>query len=121
MTNQMLDKLMGLPMTDCGNAERLLLLFGSRWVYLPRFRSWMYYTGKCWRGRTTANAEWSAATAFENLARAYENLRPADDPEEQQRRSEMIAWLHDSHRKPTRTKIAVLLLQSLHRMAEAEQ
>ena len=45
MTNQMLDKLMGLPMTDCGNAERLLLLFGSRWVYLPRFRSWMYLPG----------------------------------------------------------------------------
>ena len=33
----------------------------------------------------------------------------------------MIAWLRDSHHKPTRTKIAVLLLQSLHRMAEAEQ
>lgn len=120
MTKQMLENLMKLPLTDCGNAERLLLLFGSRWVYLPRFRSWMYYTGKCWRGRTTANAEWAAASAFDNLARTIENLRPADYPEERQRRSDMVTWLHDSHHKPTRIKTAVLLLQSLYRTAEEE-
>lgn len=81
----------------------------------------MYYTGKCWRGRTTANAEWAATVALDNLARTIETLPTTGDPEEEQRRNKMVAWLRDIHRKPTRSKIAVILLQSLYRAEAANR
>ena len=42
MTKKDLKELMNLPLTDFGNAQRLQILFGKRWVYLPKFHYWMY-------------------------------------------------------------------------------
>ena len=50
MTNKLLKELMDLPLTDFGNALRLQAIFGKRWVYLPRFKSWMYRDQYSWKG-----------------------------------------------------------------------
>jgi len=51
MTSKLLKELMDLPLTDFGNAIRLQSIFGKRWVYLARFKSWMYRDQYSWKGK----------------------------------------------------------------------
>ena len=68
MTKKDLKELMNLPLTDFGNAQRLQILFGKRWVYLPKYRYWMYRDRYSWKGQTTVYAVCAAASAFRELA-----------------------------------------------------
>ena len=72
MTKKELKELMDLPLTDFGNAMRLQAIFGKRWVYLPRFKCWMYRDQYNWKGKRTrdicyvAHAESGVGTGRKN-------------------------------------------------------
>ena len=90
-------KLMKLPRTDAGNAERLRLLFKNTWKYLPQYKSWMHWDGHCWEGRKTGDLTWAVVDAFQQLAMEIYRLPvPADDVAEQIYRLKHIAWLSKS-------------------------
>jgi putative DNA primase/helicase len=89
-------KLLNLPLTDYGNAQRLKLIFGNRWVYLPRYKNWVFYDEHCWRGKKTIHARWAAADAFSLLAKEIYRLPAPPDEYELDKRVRAIAWLTKS-------------------------
>ena len=93
MEEKLVMKLMELPLTDRGNAERLQLMFGRKWKYLPRYRIWMCREGRCWKGCKTQNMWDAAAEAFRRLAVEIYLLPVPEDEWEQDRRVRVLAWL----------------------------
>ena len=67
MTEKQIMKLMKIPLTDQGNAERLRFIFGNKWKYLPRYRLWLHWNGHRWEGRRTVNLVWTAGDMFHEL------------------------------------------------------
>ena len=97
MKEKQVIRLMKMPRTDAGNAERLLDLFGNTWKYLPQYRNWMHWDGHCWRGCTTADLCGAAANAFRQLAMDIYCLPvPRNDMAERIYRLKVIAWLYKS-------------------------
>ena len=93
MEQKQIHKLMNLPLTDSGNAERLRILFGRSWKYLPQYRTWMHWEKHGWKGRKTESVWWAAAKAFRQLAVEIYRLPMPEDELEQHRRVRIIAWL----------------------------
>lgn len=90
-------KLMKMPRTDEGNAQRLHYIFGHKWKYLPQYKNWMFWNGHCWEGRKTADLWWFARDAFRQLAVAiYQLPVPLADEAEQEYRVGIIGWLTKS-------------------------
>ncbi|MBQ3366668.1 MAG: hypothetical protein IJG43_08300 [Acidaminococcaceae bacterium] len=97
MNEKQIIRLMKMPRTDAGNAQRLLELFGNTWKYLPQYRSWMHWDGHCWKGQTTADLRGAAANAFRQLAMDIYCLPvPQNDVAERIYRLKIIAWLYKS-------------------------
>lgn len=86
-------KLMDLPLTDRGNAERLQILFGDKWKYLSQYRSWMCREGHCWKSCKTQSLWYAAAEAFRRLAVEIYLLPAPEESWEQDRRVRILAWL----------------------------
>ena len=107
MTNKMLKELMDLPLTDFGNALRLQAIFGKRWVYLPRFKSWMYRDQYNWKGK-----------AFRHLAQDIDRLPMPRAEWEREERTDTIFWLMLSQR-PTHVKNAVKMYRDMQLAEEA--
>ena len=118
MTNKLLKELMNLPLTDFGNALRLQAIFGKRWVYLPRFKSWMYRDLHSWKGQRTKDICYAANAAFRYLAQdIYEMPLPKEEWEREQR-TQAIFWLILSQR-PTSVRNAVKLYRDMQLEEEA--
>ena len=112
MTKKDLKELMNLPLTDFGNAQRLQILFGKRWVYLPKYRYWMYRDRYSWKGQTTVYAVCAAASAFRELAGEIYRMPVPKGLWEQSRRVRIISWLMQSSR-PTCAKHALNIFRDL--------
>ena len=112
MTKKDLKELMNLPLTDFGNAQRLQILFGKRWVYLPKFRYWMYRDRYSWKGKTTVYAVCAAASAFRELAGEIYRMPVPKGLWEQSHRVRIISWLMQSCR-PTCAKHALNIFRDL--------
>ena len=98
MTKKEMKELMNLPLTDFGNALRLQTIFGKRWVYLPKFRSWMYRDLHSWQGKRTLDFCCAAAEAFRQLAQEIYRLPLPKEESELEHRTEAICWLILSQR-----------------------
>ena len=96
MFKKQIIKLMNLPLNDYGNAERLKEMFGTRWVYLPRYKCWMYWDRYSWKGKATIEFRRAAAKAFLLLAKEIRCLPPAKDNYEQLHRTKVLEWLEAS-------------------------
>lgn len=114
MTKKELKELMGLPLTDMGNALRLQFLFGKRWVYLPEYHYWMYRDKHSWKGKCTVQAICAASDAFRKLAQDIYRMPIPDSEWEQDRRVRVIAWLAHSQR-PTCAKHALNMYRDMQR------
>ena len=112
MTKKDLKELMNLPLTDFGNAQRLQILFGKRWVYLPKYRYWMYRDRYSWKGQCTVYAVCAASSAFRELAGEIYRMPVPKGLWEQSRRVRIISWLMQSSR-PTCAKHALNIFRDL--------
>ena len=90
MTNKLLKELMDLPLTDFGNALRLQAIFGKRWVYLPRFKSWMYRDQYSWKGKRTRDICYAVTAAFRHLAQDIDRLPMPKAEWEREERTETV-------------------------------
>ena len=90
MTNKLLKELMDLPLTDFGNALRLQAIFGKRWVYLPRFKSWMYRDQYSWKGKRTRDICYAVTAAFRHLAQDIDRLPMPKAEWEREERTDTI-------------------------------
>ena len=117
MTKKELKELIDLPMTNFGNALRLQYLFGKRWVYLPKYRYWVYRDSHSWKGKRTVQVVYDASDAFRHLA---QDIYQMPDPEDEWERDQFvraIAWLTLSQ-CTARAKHAVHLFRDMQK-AEA--
>ena len=112
MTKKELKELMNLPMTDFGNALRLQMLFGKRWVYLPEYHYWMYRDKHSWVGKRSMYAVYAASDAFRKLAQEIYCMPVPQDEWEQRKRVRIISWLMNSQR-PTCAKHALNLFRDM--------
>ena len=112
MTKKDIKELMNLPMTDFGNALRLQILFGKRWVYLPQYRYWMYRDNHSWVGKRTLYAVYAASEAFRQLAKEIYRLPVPKEEWEQSHRVNIISWLMLSQR-PTCAKHALNMFRDM--------
>ena len=112
MTKKGMKELMNLPLTDFGNALRLQTIFGKRWVYLPKFRSWMYRDLHSWQGKRTFDICSAAAEAFRQLAQEIYSLPLPKEEWEKEHRVRAISWLILSQRT-TNVRNAVKLYRDM--------
>lgn len=112
MTKKEMKELMNLPLTDFGNALRLQTIFGKRWVYLPKFRSWMYRDLHSWQGKRTFDICCAAAEAFRQLAQEIYSLPLPKEEWEKEHRVRAISWLILSQRT-TNVRNAVKLYRDM--------
>ena len=112
MTKKDIKELMNLPMTDFGNALRLQMLFGKRWVYLPEYHYWMYRDNHSWTGKRTLQAVYAASDAFRHLAEEIYRMPVPKEKYEQSRRVRIISWLMLSQR-PTCAKHALNMYRDM--------
>ncbi len=117
MTNKLLKELMNLPLTDFGNALRLQAIFGKRWVYLPRFKSWMYRDLHSWKGKRTLDAIYAASRAFHELVQEIYCLPVPQEERERDRLERIIDWLLRSE-GTSRVRHAVYMYRDMQ-LAEA--
>ena len=54
MNQTQIQYLMNLPYTDPGNAERLHVMIGSDWKFVPQINRWVHWNGKRWQEETNA-------------------------------------------------------------------
>ena len=118
MTHKLLKELMDLPLPDFGNALRLQAIFGKRWVYLPRFKSWMYRDQYSWKGKRTRDICYAVTAAFRHLAQDIDRLPMPKAEWEREKRTDTIFWLMLSQR-PTHVKNAVKLYRDMQLAEEA--
>ena len=52
MNQTQIQYLMNLPYTDPGNAERLHVMIGSDWKFVPQINRWVHWNGKRWQEET---------------------------------------------------------------------
>ena len=118
MTKKEIYELMTLPLNDFGNAMRLQALFGKRWVYLPRFKYWMFRGAHSWKGKRTLDAVYAASRAFHELVQAIYHLPEPGDEWEQDWVDKVVEWLTRSQ-APTRSQNAVNLYRDMQMAQEA--
>ena len=118
MTRKEIKELMKLPLTDMGNALRLQAIFGKRWVYLPRFKCWMYWNQYRWTGQRTKDICYEAEAAFRHLAEDIYELPDFKEDWEEEYRTEVFFWLMNSQ-QPARVKNAVKFFRDMQLEEEA--
>ena len=112
MTKKEIKELMNLPLTDMGNALRLQAIFGKRWMYLSRFKCWMYWDQCRWKSQRTKDICYEAEAAFRHLAQDIYDLPKAKEELEEEYKTEAIFWLMNSQ-QPARVKNAVKLYRDM--------
>lgn len=118
MTKKELKELIDLPMTNFGNALRLQYLFGKRWVYLPKYRYWVYRDSHSWKGKRTVQVVYEASDAFRHLAEEIYRMPVPKEKYEQSRRVRIISWLLLSQR-PTCARHALIMFRDMQLAEEA--
>lgn len=84
---------MGFPLTELGNSERFVALFGDRVRYCHAWGTWLYWTGKQWlEDETGVIRQWAKDTV-----RAI--LREAADVDDDEQRRSLAAWARKSERR----------------------
>lgn len=96
MNQTQIQYLMNLPYTDPGNAERLHVMIGSDWKFVPQINRWVHWNGKRWQEETNAVLRNVAVTAYRKLASAIRSLPQTLDQTEQKRRANVLDWLRKS-------------------------
>ena len=96
MNQTQIQYLMNLPYTDPGNAERLHVMIGSDWKFVPQINRWVHWNGKHWQEETNAVLRNVAVTAYRKLASAIRSLPQTLDQTEQKRRANVLDWLRKS-------------------------
>ena len=118
MTKKELKELLHMPLTDMGNALRLQAIFGKRWVYLLRFKCWMYWDQCRWKGQRTKDICYEAEAAFRHLAQDIYRLPLPKEEWEREYRTNAIFWLTLSQ-QPTHVKNAVKFFRDMQLEEEA--
>lgn len=105
-------KLMALPLTGAGNAERLQALLGENWKYVPQIKRWLRWNGRFWQEEEYAAVYVAAVTAFRELSAAIRNLPNSYDRMEMLRRQNIANWLERAEHA-SKMKDAFLFLENL--------
>ncbi len=99
--------LSSLPLTDAGNAERLILLHGERVRYVRAWRAWRTFDGRTWEAgpemvmrlmRETTRATYAAAVAL--LEEGKEIPDPAERKPVVDRATRLAKWATTSEATP---------------------
>ena len=96
MNQTQIQYLMNLPYTDPGNAERLHVMIGSDWKFVPQINRWVHWNGKRWQEETNAVLRNVAVASYRKLASAIRSLPQTLDQTEQKRRANVLDWLRKS-------------------------
>ena len=93
MQETKLQYLMDLPLTDAGCADRLRMLLGADWKFVPQFGHWIHWDGRCWQEETEGSVRIAAIEAYRNLTIAIRSLPNSQDFTEMQRRQSVTDYL----------------------------
>ncbi|MBQ9256378.1 MAG: hypothetical protein IJ181_04575 [Acidaminococcaceae bacterium] len=91
-----IQKLIGFPLTDAGNAERLQLILGRDWRYCPQMKKWLKWSGKNWQETETSVLRVAAVEAFRELCDETYRLPKPADKYERSRRDAVISFIEKS-------------------------
>lgn len=107
-----IQKLMNLPLTGAGNAERLQALLAENWKYVPQIKRWLQWNGRYWQEEEEAAVYVAAVAAFRQLSAAIRSLPNSNDKTEMQRRQSIADWLEKAEHA-SKMKDAFLFLENL--------
>ena len=96
MNQAQIKYLMNLPCTNPGNAERLHVLIGDDWKFVPQINRWVRWNGQRWQEETNAALRNASVDACRQLASAIHSLPQTLDPTEQKHRAYILDWLRKS-------------------------
>ena len=96
MNKTQIKYLMNLPCTNPGNAERLHVLIGDDWKFVPQINRWVHWNGQRWQEETNAALRNASVDAYRQLASAIRSLPQTLDPAEQKHRAYVLDWLRKS-------------------------
>ena len=96
MNQAQIKYLMNLPCTNPGNAERLHVLIGDDWKFVPQINRWVRWNGQRWQEETNAALRNASVDAYRQLASAIRSLPQTLDPTEQKHRAYILDWLRKS-------------------------
>ena len=96
MNQTQIKYLMNLPYTNPGNAERLHVLIGDDWKFVPQINRWVHWNGKRWQEETGAALRNASVNAYRQLASAIRSLPQTLDQTEQKQRGYVLDWLRKS-------------------------
>ena len=87
----------GFPLTDLGNAQRLIAMHGNDVRFSPIMKRWLYFDGKRWiRDESNANHVMQLAKAM--VSRLYDYLNDLIDQDEKDRIRREIERCESAHR-----------------------
>lgn len=89
-------------MTDLGNAQRLVALFGQDIRFIPQFKSWFYWNGKIWQRDENGEVERYAEHTIEFLYQRVIRMPPSAS------RDKLMAFALRSHMKARLTAMTDL-------------
>ena len=107
-----IQKLMALPLTGAGNAERLQALLGENWKYVPQIKRWVRWNGRFWQEEENPAVYMAAINAFRELSAAIRSLPNSYDRMEMLRRQNIANWLEKAEHA-SKIKDAFLFLENL--------
>ena len=107
-----IQRLMDLPLTGAGNAERLQALLAENWRYVPQIKRWLRWNGRFWQEEEEAAVYVGAVTAFRQLSAAIRSLPASNDRIEMLQRQSISAWLEKAEHA-SKMKDAFLFLENL--------
>ncbi|MER2139742.1 MAG: hypothetical protein ABS965_06430, partial [Succiniclasticum sp.] len=107
-----IQRLMDLPLTGAGNAERLQALLAENWRYVPQIKRWLRWNGRFWQEEEEAAVYVAAVTAFRQLSAAIRSLPASNDTIEMLQRQSISAWLEKAEHA-SKMKDAFLFLENL--------
>ena len=105
-------KCIAFALTDAGNAERLQVLIGHDWQYVPSIRKWLRWTGQRWQEQEVSAVLVAAVEAFRMLADAVYKLPKPQSEYERKARDAVIVFIEKSE-NANKLRAALAFLEGL--------
>lgn len=104
----------GFPLTDTGNAERLVAMYGAELRYVAGI-GWLVWDGRRWRPDTTGELMRRAKLTARTI---YHDAANCDDDDE---RGQILRWARQSESEPRRRAMVSLAASELPVVLVADQ
>lgn len=99
-------------LTDAGNAERLEMMLGDQWQYVPEIKRWLQWDGTRWREQEDETILISCVNSFRRLTDEIYKLPKPADKYERARREAVIQFIEKSE-SAARCRSALSFLKGL--------